>query len=84
MPTTSSTPAFARAPFVLVPILALLLAAGQAGAAGFTVSGTSNTAQTLSSGTGAVTAGSTLDVHDGSIAVTVTGSNATIDNQGTM
>ena len=84
MPTTSSPPAFARAPFVLVPILALLLAAGQAGAAGFTVSGTSNTAQTLSSGTGAVTAGSTLDVHDGSIAVTVTGSNATIDNQGTM
>ena len=83
MPISSSMPAFARAPFVLVPILALL-AAGQAGAAGFTVAGTSNTAQTLSSGTGAVTAGSTLDVHDGNIAVTVTGNNTTIDNQGTM
>ena len=83
MPTFSSTLAFARAPFILVPMLALL-AAGQAGAAGFTISGTSNTAQTLSSGTGAVTAGSTLDVHDGNIAVTVTGNNATISNQGTM
>ena len=83
MPISSSMPAFARAPFVLVPILALL-ATGQAGAAGFTVAGTSNTAQTLSSGTGAVTAGSTLDVHDGNIAVTVTGNNTTIDNQGTM
>ena len=83
MPTFSSTLAHARAPFLLVPLLTAL-AASQAQAAGFTISGTSNTAQTLSSGTGSVTAGSTLDVHDGNIAVTVTGNNATIDNQGTI
>jgi hypothetical protein len=83
MPTFSSTIAHARAPFILVPLLAAL-AAGQAQAAGFTVSGTSNTAQTLSGGTGSVTAGSTLDVHDGNIAITVTGNNTTINNQGTI
>ncbi len=83
MPTFSSTIAHARAPFILVPLLAVL-AAGQAQAAGFTVSTTSNTAQTLSSGTGAVTATGKLDVNNGSVAITVTGNNATIDNQGTI
>ena len=83
MPTFSSTIAHARAPFLLVPLLAAL-AATQAQAAGFTVNGSSSTAQTLSSGTGSVTAGSKLDVHDGNIAITVTGSNTTIDNQGTI
>jgi hypothetical protein len=83
MPTLSSTIAHARAPFLLVPLLAAL-AAAPAQAAGFTINGSSNTAQTLSSGTGSVTAGSTLDVHDGSIAVTVTGNGATLDNQGTL
>ncbi len=83
MPTFSSTLAHARAPFLLLPLLTAL-AASQAHAAGFTISGTSNAAQTLSSGTGSVTAGSTLDVHDGNIAVTVTGNNATVDNQGTI
>ena len=83
MPTFSSTIAHARAPFILVPLLALL-AAGQAQAAGFTVSTTSNTAQTLSSGTGAVTATGKLDVSNGSVAITVTGNNTTIDNQGTI
>ena len=83
MPTFSSTLAHARAPFLLVPLLAVL-AAGQAQAAGFTVSTTSNTAQTLTGGTGAVTAAGKLDVHDGSVAITVTGNNATIDNQGTI
>jgi autotransporter-associated beta strand protein len=82
MPTFPSTIASARAPFILVPLLAAL--AGQAQAAGFTVSGTSNTAQTLSSGTGAVTATGKLDVHDGSVAITVTGNGATLDNQGTI
>ena len=81
MPTFSSTLAYARAPFLLVPLLAAL-AASQAQAAGFTVNGTSSTAQTLSSGTGAVTAGSTLNVGGGNVAITVTGNNATIDNQG--
>ncbi len=80
MPTFTSTLAQARAPFLLVA----LLAAAQAHAAGFTINGSSSTAQTLSSGTGSVTAGSTLDVHDGNVAITVTGSNTTIDNQGTI
>ncbi len=83
MPTFSSTIAHARAPFILVPLLAVL-AAAQAQAAGFTVTGTSNTAQTLSGGTGSVTATGKLDVHDGNIAITVTGNNAIIDNQGTI
>ncbi len=84
MPTFSSTIALARAPFLFVPLLALL-AAGPAGAAGFAVnSGTSGTAQTISSGTGSVAAGAALDVHDGNVAVTVTGNNVTIDNQGTL
>ncbi|MFL6699084.1 MAG: beta strand repeat-containing protein [Vitreoscilla sp.] len=83
MPTFSSTIAHARAPFLLVPLLAAL-AATPAQAAGFTVNGTSSTAQTLSGGIGSVTAGSKLDVHDGSVAITVTGNNATIDNQGTI
>jgi len=83
MPTFLSTIAHARAPFLLVPLLAAL-AAGPVRAAGFTVTGTSNAAQTLSGGTGSVSPGSTLDVSGGSIAVTVTGNNATLDNQGTI
>jgi PEP-CTERM motif len=83
MPTLSSTFAHARAPFLLVPLLAAL-AAAPAQAAGFTISGSSSTAQTLSNGTGSVTAGGTLDVHDGSIAVTITGNGTTLDNQGTL
>ena len=82
MPTFSSTIAHARAPFILVPLLGLL--ASQAQAAGFSVTGTSNAAQTLSSGTGAIAAGARLDVHDGNVAVTVTGNNTTVDNQGTL
>ena len=83
MPTFSSTLAHARAPFLLVPLLTAL-AASQAQAAGFTVNGTSSTAQTLNGGTGAVTAGSTLNVGGGNVAITVTGNNATIDNQGNV
>ena len=83
MPTFSSTLAHARAPFLLVPLLSALGAA-PVHAAGFTINGNSSTAQTLSSGTGSVTAGSTLDVHDGNVAVTVTGNGTTLDNQGTI
>ncbi len=83
MPTFPSTIAHARAPFILVPLLAVL-AASQAQAAGFSITGTSTTAQTLSGGTGAVTSTGKLDVHDGNIAITVTGNGATIDNQGTI
>ena len=82
MATFPSTLAHARAPFLLVPLLAALATGAQA--AGFTIYGSSSAAQTLSGGTGSVTAGSTLDVHDGNVAVTVTGNDATLDNQGTI
>jgi autotransporter-associated beta strand protein len=83
MPTFPSTTAHLRAPFILVALQALL-AAGQAQAAGFSVTGTSNAAQTLSGGTGSIAPGARLDVHDGNIAVGVTGNGATIDNQGAI
>jgi len=83
MPTFSSTLAHARAPFLLAPLIAALCT-GQAQAAGFTVSANSTTAQTLASGTGSVKAGATLNVAGGNVAVTVTGNNATLDNQGTI
>ncbi len=85
MTTFSSTIAGARAPFLLAPLL-LALAAGSAHADSFTISGTSNTAQTLTKkgDTGTITQGSTLDVHDGNVAITVTANNQTIDNQGTL
>jgi hypothetical protein len=82
MPILSSTPA--RAPFLLVALLAALLAGPAQAATGFTVNGTSTSAQTLSGGTGAVTGGSTLKVSGSTVAVTVTGNNATLDNQGTI
>jgi autotransporter-associated beta strand protein len=83
MPTFSSTIAHARAPFVLVPLLAALLAS-HAQAAGFTVNGASTTSQTLSSGTGSVTASGSLNVTNGNVAVTVTGNNTVLDNQGAI
>ena len=82
MPTFSSTLAHARAPFLLVPLIAALCA-GQAQAA-FTVGSNSTSAQTLASGTGSVKAGVTLNVGGGNVAVTVTGNNTTLDNQGTI
>jgi hypothetical protein len=83
MPTFSSTLARARAPFLLVPLLTAL-AASQAQAAGFTINGSSSSPQTLASGTGSITAGSTLNVNNGSVAVTVTGNSTTLDNQGSL
>jgi hypothetical protein len=83
MPTFSSTLAHARAPFLLVPLIAALCA-GQAQAVGFTVSSNTTSAQTLAGGTGSVKAGVTLNVSGGNVAVTVTGNNATLDNQGTI
>jgi hypothetical protein len=66
----------------------LLLAAlpfGVATAADFTVNGSSSTAQTLSNNqSGSVGASGVLSVSGSSVAITVTGKNATISNLGTI
>lgn len=65
----------------------LSLSAGSAFAADFVINGNSNTAQTLGPAageTGTVTAGSTLSVSGSTNAVTITGNNARVENQGTI
>ena len=87
MPTFSSTFAGARAPFVLVPLLAAL-AVGQAQAQTTTISTASTTAQTLADGQKlAVTSTGSLNVGGGTLAVSLTPSGkgtVNIDNQGTI
>src|ERR1700743_3808311 len=87
MPTFSSTFACARAPFVLVPLLAAL-AVGQAQAQTTTISTASTTAQTLADGQKlAVTSTGSLNVGGGTLAVSLTPSGkgtVNIDNQGTI
>lgn len=88
----SSSPSIRLLP--LVAALAAALPAGHAGAANFTVSGASTTAQTLKAGdAGTVTAGSTLTVADtvnadnsvnAVVAVTIKGNGATLNNNGTI
>ncbi len=70
-------------------VLAALLAlsAPVAGAASFTITTQATTAQTLGPGagqTGTIQAGRSLTVGAGTVAVTVSGSGATLDNQGTI
>ena len=75
-----------RAPFLLAPLLALL-AAVPAQAANFSLTSDSTTAQTLGSGsgqTGTVGSGVNLTVGGSTVAVTVTGNNATLTNLGTI
>ena len=58
-----------------------------ADAANFTISGASTSAQTLGSGsgqTGTITAGSSLTVGGSTVAVTISGNNATLTNLGTL
>ena len=84
MPTFSSTIAHARAPFLLVPLLAAL---GSAQAADVTLSANSTTAQTIgtpSPQTLTINAGVALTVNKGTVAVTLVGNNAKVDNQGTI
>jgi hypothetical protein len=86
MPIFSSTPSQSRAPFLLVPLLAAL-AAGQAQAANFAITNASTTAQTLGSGSGqagSVSSAGSLTVSGATVAVTVTGNNATLTNLGTL
>ncbi|MFL6630626.1 MAG: beta strand repeat-containing protein [Vitreoscilla sp.] len=83
MPTFPSTVARARAPFVLVPLLAAL--AAPALAADIVVGGNSTTAQSLAAGQKlTVNPGASLTVGGGTVAVTLKGNNATVDNQGTI
>jgi len=81
MPTFSSTVARARAPFVLVPLLAAL--AAPALAADIVIGSNSTTAQSLATSQKlTVNAGASLSVGGGTVAVTLKGNNATVDNQG--
>ncbi len=68
--------------------IAGILAANSASAANFSdASGTDTTAKTLGSGagqTGSVAAGATLSVSGSTVAVTITGNNATLTNLGTI
>lgn len=67
--------------------IAILTLAANAGAAPFTISGTSSTAQTLGSGAGqrgTVAAGATLATAGTTVAVTITGNDAVLHNLGTI
>lgn len=62
-----------------------LFAFGTAGAADFTINGASSTAQSLGKGQlGTITASGVLTIGGSTVAITVTGNDATIDNQGAV
>ena len=82
MPTFSSTPPRARAPFVLVPLLAAL-ATGHAQAQVTTISIPSTKAQTVGGGQ-TLNVTSTLTVSGKPVAISVSGANASINNQGAV
>ena len=85
-------PAHPAAPrhIALAPLLAALAVSfgfGSAAAADFTISSNSTAAQTLGSGanqTGTVNAGKSLTVSGATVAVAISGSNATLNNLGTI
>lgn len=82
MPTPLSFPAL-RTTSIVAGILAITM--GTASATPFTITGASATAQTLAAGqAGSVAAGGALTVSGSTSAVTITGSNATLDNQGAI
>lgn len=69
----------------LVALACLACAGGPVQAANFSVTGTSTTAQSLAaSQTGSVAAGGSLTVSGSTVAVTVTGNNATLTNLGSI
>ncbi|TWI69497.1 putative secreted protein [Pseudoduganella lurida] len=75
----------ALAPMSAALVAAALLSPAAAGAASFTIAADSTTPQTLGAGqTGTVHAGRTLQVAGSKVAVTVDGSNATLNNLGTI
>ncbi len=78
----SRTPAF-----VVVVVTSLALSMSTLSASSFTLSADSTTAQTLGSGssqTGMVNPGVSLAVSGGTVAVTISGNNATLTNLGTI
>ncbi len=89
MPAISSKTRTATS-FALLPLVAALaatLGAGAASAASFNITNAQTGAQTLGSGsgqTGTVSAAGSLTVGGGTVAVTVTGNNATLTNLGTI
>ena len=90
LPFCRAASAFHRAPaFRLsgLALAALLLQAGAADAASFDLCGAFTSAQTLGSGsgqTGALCATGTLTVGGSTVAVTVSGNNATLNNLGSI
>jgi hypothetical protein len=85
MPSCATPRPFALAP--LVAALALSFGHPSASAASFTVTGADTTAKTLGSGagqTGTITATGLLSLSDSSVAVTISGNNATLTNLGTI
>lgn len=83
MPTFALFASSARG--VLAAALALTVAS--ASATPFTITGTTTSGQTLGAGSGqagAVAAGATLTVSGSTVAVAVTGNNATLNNLGTI
>lgn len=79
---TSIFPAF-RTTSIAAGVLALTM--GTASATPFSITGASTTAQTLAAGqTGSVAAGGALTVSGSTVAVAITGSNATLDNRGAI
>lgn len=80
MPIALPTPSSAIQ-FLLIAALPV----GLASAADFNITGDSSSAQTLAAGQiGAVSATGALNVSGGTVAVTITGSNATLNNLGTI
>jgi len=90
MLTNSSTARRARMtrPIALAPLVGALgvaFAISSASAADFTISNASSAAQTLGNNqTGTVTATGVLTIGGGTVAVTINGNNATLNNLGTI
>jgi len=83
MPTFPATALVARAPFLLVPLLAAL--AVPARAADITIGANSTTAQSLAASQKlTVDNGVSLTVGGSAVAVALKGNNAIVDNQGTI
>lgn len=81
----SSSPSHRHAALALACALALGAAAPAVQAASFDISGSASGAQTLAaSQTGVVRAGASLTVSGSSVAVTITGNNASLTNLGSL
>ena len=86
--TPMSVPPFAaKRALSLAAVAGMAFLAASASAADFTISGPDTTARTLGSGsgqTGTVTTTGVLTIGGGTVAVTITGNNATLNNLGSI